>query len=117
MDLAPRLHLMNWLAGQGLTGLPETDLVRGFWHGCRAGGLALSRGLVFIDMLHPILEGHGFRWNDTEIDEADTFEYGSTEQGDAAQNWRRSTFYHLLESDRDEIQIDLSECAALDFSM
>jgi adenylate cyclase len=117
MDLAPRLHLMNWLVGQGLTGLPETDLVRGFCERCRAGGLALSRGLVFIDMLHPILEGHGFRWNDTEIDEADTFEYGSTEQGDAAQNWRRSTFYHLLESGRDEIRIDLSECAALDFSM
>jgi adenylate cyclase len=117
MDLAPRLHLMNWLVGQGLTGLPENDLVRGFCERCQAGGLALSRGLVFIDMLHPILEGHGFRWNDTEIDEADTFEYGSTEQGDAAQNWRRSIFHHLLESGRDEIRIDLSECAALDFSM
>ena len=30
MDLTPRLQLMNWLVSQGLTGLPENDLLRGF---------------------------------------------------------------------------------------
>jgi len=54
-------------------------------------------GLVFIDTLHPIFEGRGFRWNDTETNESDVFEYGSTNEGDAAQNWRRSTFFHMLE--------------------
>jgi adenylate cyclase len=117
MELAPRLHLMNWLVSQGLTGLPENDLVRGFCERCRAGGLDLSRGLVFIDTLHPIFEGRGFRWNDTETNESDIFEYGSTETGDAAQNWRRSTFYHMLENGRDELQIDLADCALLDFSL
>jgi adenylate cyclase len=117
MDLIPRLHLMNWLVGQGLTGLPENDLVRGFCERCRAGGLDLSRGLVFIDTLHPIFEGRGFRWNDTETNESDIFEYGSTEKGDAAQNWRRSTFYHMLEHGHDELRIDLADCASLDFSM
>jgi adenylate cyclase len=73
MDLAPRLHLMNWLVSQGLTGLPENDLVRGFCERCRAQGLDLSRALVFIDTLHPIFEGRGFRWNDTETNESDTF--------------------------------------------
>src|SRR6202165_659410 len=72
MELAPRLHLMNWLVGQGLTGLAENDLVRGFCERCRAGGLELSRGLVFIDTLHPIFEGRGFRWTDTETNESDT---------------------------------------------
>ena len=117
MDLAPRLHLMNWLVNQGLTGLPENDLIRGFCERCRAEGLELSRGTVFIDTLHPIFEGRGFRWNDIESDESDIFEYGSTSEGDAAQNWRRSTFYHMLEHGHDELLIDLADCASLDFSM
>src|SRR6266699_23686 len=117
MELTPRLRLMNWLARQGLTGLPENDLLRGFCERCRAEGLDLSRGLVFIDTLHPILEGRGFRWNDTETNESDAFEYGSTNAGDAAQNWRRSTFFPMLEHGHDELQIDLADCASLDFSM
>src|SRR6185369_10322832 len=63
-ELTPRLRLMNWLVRQGLTGLPENDLIRGFCERCCAGGLHLSRGLVFIDTLHPVFEGRGFRWND-----------------------------------------------------
>ena len=57
MEVASRLHLMNWLTSQGLTGTPENDLVRGFCERCRAGGLDVSRGLVFIDTLHPIFAG------------------------------------------------------------
>ena len=117
MELAPRLHLVNWLVSQGLTGVPENDLIRGFCERCRAGGLDLSRGLVFIDTLHPIFEGRGFRWNDTETNESDIFEYGSTSEGNAAQNWRRSTFYHMLEHGHDELRIDLADCASLDFSL
>src|ERR1700674_2822844 len=117
MELARRLHLINWLVSQGLTGLPENDLIRGFCERCRAAGLEVSRALVFIDTLHPIFEGRGFRWNDTETNEAESFEYGSTSAGDAAQNWRRSTFYHMLEHGHDELRIDLADCASLDFSM
>jgi adenylate cyclase len=117
MELTPRLRLVNWLVRQGLTGLPENDLVRGFCERCRAGGLDLSRGLVFIDTLHPIFEGRGFRWNEAETNESDVFEYGSTSTGDAAQNWRRSIFHHMLERDHDEMRIDLADCAKLDFSM
>ncbi len=117
MELAPRLSLVNWLVSQGLAGLPENDLIRGFCECCRAAGLELSRGLVFIDTLHPIFEGRGFRWNDTETNESDMFEYGPTGDGDAAQNWRRSTFYHMLEHGHDELRIDLADCASLDFSM
>jgi adenylate cyclase len=117
MDPTPRSHLINWLVGQGLTGLPENELLRGFCERCRAGGLDLSRGIVFIDTLHPIFEGRGFRWTDTESNESDVFEYGSTNEGDAAQIWRRSTFYHLLEHGHDEIRIDLADSHKLDFSM
>jgi len=116
MDLAPRLKLMNWLVSQGLTGLPENDLVRGFCERCRAEGLDLSRGLVFIDTLHPIFEGRGFRWNDTETNERDSFEYGPTGEGDAAQNWQRTTFFHMLAHGHDEMRIDLADCDLLDFA-
>jgi adenylate cyclase len=108
---------MNWLVGQGLTSLAENDLVRGFCERCRASGLDLSRGIVFIDTLHPIFEGRGFRWNDSETEESDSFEYGSTGEGAAAQNWRRSVFYHMLENGHTELQIRLADCASLDFSM
>jgi adenylate cyclase len=117
MELTPRLRLMNWLVNQGLTGLSENDLLRGFCERCRAAGLPLSRGLCFIDTLHPIFEGRGFRWNDSETNESDVFEYGSTSSGDASQTWRRSTFYHLLQNGRGEMAIDLADCAKLDFSM
>jgi adenylate cyclase len=117
MELMPRLHLMNWLVSQGLTSLPENDLLRGFCERCRAAGLPLSRGIVFIDTLHPIFEGRGFRWNDSETNESDVFEYGSTSGGDAGQTWRRSTFFHMLEHGHDEMAIDLADCATLDFSM
>src|ERR1700723_3226824 len=108
MELTTRLELTNWLAGQGLPGLPENALVRGFCDRCRAAGLDLSRSLIFIDTLHPIFEGRGFRWNDSETNESDSFEYGPTDQGDAAQNWRRSVFFHMLEHGHDEVLIDLA---------
>src|SRR5579871_3524016 len=93
METATRVELMNWLVSQGLTGLPENDLIRGFCERCCAAGMDLSRSLVFIDTLHPIFEGRGFRWNDVESNEAGSFEYGATESD---QNWRRSIFYHML---------------------
>ena len=113
----PRLQLMNWLVSQGLEGLPENDLIRGFCERCRAAGLDLSRALVFIDTLHPIFEGRGFRWNDTATNESDAFEYGPTDQGDRATNWRRSVFYHMLENGQQEMALDLAEGAAQNFGM
>src|SRR5882672_752080 len=117
MELTPRLRLMNWLVSQGLTGLPENDLIRGFCERCRAEGLDLSRALVFIDTLHPIFEGRGFRWNDTATNESDAFEYGPSDQGDNAQNWRRSVFYHMLENGQQELALDLAEGGAQNFGM
>ena len=111
MELTPRLRLTNWLVSQGLTGLPENDLIRGFCERCRAEGLPVSRGMVFIDTLHPIFEGHGFRWNDAETNESDVFEYGSTNEGEAAEAWRNSIFYHMLESGHHELPLDLANGA------
>ncbi|MET0876355.1 MAG: adenylate/guanylate cyclase domain-containing protein, partial [Tardiphaga sp.] len=117
MDTAPRLELMNWLAGAGLTSVPENDLIRGFCERARDGGIDVSRGLVFIDTLHPIFEGRGFRWTDTESNESEIFEYGSTDHGEAANNWRRSAFFHMLENGHDEMQINLADIESIKFPM
>jgi adenylate cyclase len=117
MNPTARLQMINWLAGEGLTGVAETDLVRGFCERCRAAGLDLSRGLVFIDTLDPVFEGHGFRWSDTATNESDVFDYGSTSEGEAAANWRRSTFHHMLENGKPELYLDLADRASYDFSM
>jgi adenylate cyclase len=118
MDLPLRLDIISWLVGQSLTGLPENDLVRGFCERCRAGGLDLSRGLVVIDTLHPVFEGRGIQWNQAATNERDVFEYGPTgdDESEAAENWRRSVFFHMLEHGHDEIRIDLADPAALHFS-
>jgi adenylate cyclase len=108
MELTPRLRLMNWLVSQGLTGLPENDLIRGFCERCCAEGLHVSRGMVFIDTLHPIFEGRGFRWNDAETNESDVFEYGSTNEGEAAEAWRSSIFYYMLENGHKELPVELA---------
>ena len=116
MDTASRLKLMCWLVEQGLTGLPEPDLIRGFCERCRAEGLDVSRALIFIDTLHPIFEGRGFRWNDVASDESNAFEYGSSEEGEAAERWRRSVFYHMLEHGHDELCIDLADGGGFNFA-
>jgi adenylate cyclase len=103
MDSASRLDITNWLVNAGLA---EADLVRGFCERCRSAGLQLSRGIVFIDTLHPVFEGQGFRWGDIESNESETFEYGSTSEGEAAQNWRRSPFFHMLETGENELCVD-----------
>jgi adenylate cyclase len=116
MDLIPRMRLMNWLVSQGLTGLPENDLLRGFCERCRAEGVDLSYGLVVIDTLHPIFEGRGFRWHDIETNQPDTFEYGSSDEGDAAEAWRRSIFHEMLETGDEHRVVDLSDAASLRYS-
>ena len=104
MELTPRLRLMNWLVRQGLEGLPENDLLRGFCERCRAEGLPLSRGLVVIDTLHPSFEGRGFRWNDKQTNESEVFEYGSSaESARQRRAWRRSPFFHMLEHGHEEL--------------
>jgi adenylate cyclase len=117
MELTPRLRLMNWLVRQGLESLPENDLLRGFCERCRAEGLPISRALVVIDTLHPSFEGRGFRWNDKQTNESEVFEYGSSAVGEAAQNWRRSTFFHMLENGLEELLIDLGDLDRYDFPM
>src|SRR4051794_6556452 len=98
-----------WLTQAGLAGTAETDIVNGFCDRCVAAGLPLGRVHVFIDTLHPVHEGRLFRWGITAAESA-LVEYGRTsaeglsasgsdpEHMAAAQRWKQSPFYRMLQT-------------------
>jgi len=88
--------LASWIANVGLEGAAETALVEGFCGRAVAAGLPLARAIVFIDTLHPIHEGRVFRW-ERDKPAATVSEYGRSTEGEAAERWRRSPHYRLLE--------------------
>jgi adenylate cyclase len=58
-------------------------------------GLPLARATVLIDTLHPVYEGRMFTWQrDKQV--ATLKEYGRG--AGVSEHWRRSPFYHLLQS-------------------
>src|SRR3954454_12989021 len=98
MDESQLAAITAWVTKTGLAGAPELDLVRGFCERVSAAGLPLSRATVIIDTLHPIHEGRAFRWRADQPDGAAMIEFGRTDEGEAAENWRRSPLHHLLHS-------------------
>ena len=86
-----------WLVGRGLAGASEPELVGGFCARCAEAGLALSRGLVLVDTLHPVYEGRAFHWQD-DLGETVESVYGRTDTGAAAEDWRRSVWHHIVET-------------------
>ena len=69
-------RLADWLIRRGLEGLSEAELLRLFCEKCGAAGLPVDRALMLIDTLHPIHEGHVFRWRNDGAEEEPIREYG-----------------------------------------
>jgi adenylate cyclase len=90
-------ELSAWITEAGLAGRPETDLVAGFCDRLQAAGMPLAFGVVIADTLHPVHEGHAIRWY-RDKSETTIVEYGPTNEGQAAESWRRSAFYRLFSS-------------------
>ena len=88
--------LASWIANVGLQGAAETALVEGFCGRVAAAGLPLARAAVAIDTLHPIHEGRVFRW-ERDKSAATVSEYGRSTEGEAAERWRSTPHYRLLE--------------------
>jgi adenylate cyclase len=97
-------RISDWIIRRGFEGIDEIELLREFCTQCRASGLPMSRGLAFIDTLHPVYEGRIFRWRDDEQEEEAVREYGRSDQGEAAESWRASPFFHLLQSGEEEMR-------------
>jgi adenylate cyclase len=90
--------LATWLTERGLAGENEATLLNGFCDRLLAAGVPLARANMFIDTLHPIHEGHMFGWT-RDGDAIAPREYGRRAETDASEErWKRSPFYHLLQS-------------------
>jgi adenylate cyclase len=97
MTEAELAKLASWLAKVGLEGRTETALIEGFCQRALAAGLPLARAMAFIDTLHPIYEGRAFRWERDKASVTVT-EYEPTTQGEAAERWRSSPHYRMLQT-------------------
>jgi len=98
MDETALNELAGWVTEAGLIGHDERELMSGFCSRIVDAGVPLASAIVILDTLHPIYEGRAFRWRADLPDEAEAIDYGRTNEGEAAENWRRSVFYHLLQS-------------------
>ena len=98
MNDADLARLIDWIIDTGLAGAPETALLSGFCRRALDAGLPVARAVVVVDTLHPIHEGRAFRWRSDAPGEVEIIEYGPTKEGEAADRWRRSSFYRLVES-------------------
>jgi adenylate cyclase len=99
MDTASLSELRNWLTEAALAGKSETALLDGFCRRALDAGLPIARAALIIDTLHPVHEGRAFLWRrEGGETQAELVEYGPTSEGEAAENWRRSVFFHLLQT-------------------
>ena len=108
--------LSGWVAKAGIAGMSESDLLREFCERANAGGLPVSRALVIVDTLHPVHEGRLFRWRADQGHETEIREYGRTAHGgDVAEGWRRSPFFHMLQTGEVVLRRRLGECDVDEF--
>jgi adenylate cyclase len=117
MQTAHLDRISDWIVRRGLEGAQETDLLREFCEKCNATGLPIDRALVVIDTLHPVHEGTVFRWRNDNVDEKAATSYGRTTEGEAAEAWKRSPFYHLLQSGGEELRRRIGFGEPADFAV
>jgi adenylate cyclase len=98
MDQAQFQQLATWLVEQGLAGTEEGEIIAGLCERLTALGMPISRTIAAIDTLHPVHEGRLFAWQ-RDRRAAEITEYGRTTESEEAEGrWRRSPFYHLLQT-------------------
>jgi adenylate cyclase len=97
MDHARYLPTIEWIAVAGLSGRSELDLLQGFCERGVAGGLPLSRAVIGVDTLHPVLEGRVFFW-DRDAASTTQSEYGRLDPDSSNDKWLQSPFHQLYET-------------------
>jgi len=116
MNDAALSELGRWTTEAGLAGKSETALLDGFCRRAVEAGLPIARAVVIIDTLHPVHEGRATRWRrEGDGGQTELVEYGPTDEGEAAENWRRSPFFRLLESGGSELRIRIAAGAGEEF--
>jgi adenylate cyclase len=115
MDEADLNAIGSWVTEAGLIGRSESELMAGFCRRLVEHGISLARAVVILDTLHPIYEGRAFRWRADVPETAEAIDYGRTNEGEAAENWRRTPFFHLLQSNGTVMRRHLAAGDAADF--
>jgi adenylate cyclase len=127
MNEAALTELCTWLTQAGLVGVSESEILSGMCERCVRSGIPLARTQVFVDTLHPVHEGHLFRWG-FGPDEAPVVEYGRTnlellvasaadpKDIESAKRWLRSPFYLMLQTGDSILRRRLSATAGEEFS-
>ncbi len=115
MDKSQFADLAVWITEAGLAGRPDTLMLTEFCERAVAAGLPLASGVVVIDTLHPIYEGHAIRWYHDNR-ETTLQNYGRTSEGEAAENYRRSPFYYLVQSGEPYLRRRLTPQTDLEFT-
>jgi len=98
--------LIAWLAEAGLSGLPEAEIVTGFCERAISAGVPIGRAHVLIDTLHPVHEGHVFRFGHDPSEPLSKAYGRTTAESQSAgvadptvsQSWRDSPFFRMLET-------------------
>jgi len=108
-------ELAEWVTQAGLIGRTERELMPGFCRRIVEAGVPLARAIVVLDTLHPIYEGRAFRWRVDAPDAVEVLDYGRTNEGEAAELWQRSPFFHLLQSGGNEMRRRLAAGDPADF--
>jgi adenylate cyclase len=108
LDETALTRLSTWLNQMSLAGMAEAELVGGYCERLEQLGVPLTRGTVLIDTLHPIHEGRAFSWT-TGGTQAEEFEYGRTREGPAAEAWKRSPLYYMIEKNQSRLRRRLLE--------
>ncbi len=115
MNEAALNALAGWVTEAGLIGRTESELMAGFCRRVADAGIPLARATVILDTLHPIYERRAFRWRGDAPDVIEAVDYGRTNEGEAAENWRRSPFFYLLQSGETAMRRRLSAGDPADF--
>jgi adenylate cyclase len=97
MDDAQFAEIAAWISNAGLSGQDEAAMVTEFCARLVAHGLPLTRAQVFIDTLHPVHGGRGYYWQAAKGETVAT-EYRPAVEGELLARWRRSAFYHMIET-------------------
>jgi adenylate cyclase len=117
MDQSAFDELAGWVTEAGLIGRTDSELMAGFCRRIADAGVPLARAMAILDTLHPIYEGRVLRWRADLPDTVEAIDYGRTnEGGEAAENWQRSPFFHLLQSGEKVMRRRLAAGDAADFS-
>ena len=116
MDPARISELRAWLIEAGLAGESETALLDGLCRRLPEAGLPIARAVMLIDTLHPVYEGRAFFWRRQGGEQqTELVEYGPSNEGEMAETWRRSVFFHLLQTEGSLVRVRFHAGETTDF--